>query len=354
MGKAAAIVSLALVAWLSWQGTTAVAPASTGARPPEGGALRTAATEVDLAGTDVSGWREGQLRALIKGWAGQIHQPPLDAYQDRATRGLIPHLNGLDVDEAASLERALAAPPGSHVDLVYREIPPKHTLDQMPDGAIYRGNEAKHAVTFLVNVAWGEQYLAAMLETFRKKGVGATFFLVGEWAGRLPEQAAAIAADGHEIASHGHTAAAFATLGPEQVAQEIRRAETAIMAATGQKPAFFSPHRGEISPQLLQTARTLGYPTVLWSLDTVDWSNPGVDWMLQRILSRAHNGALILMHPTAQTAEALEPMIDGLQRKGFRIVTLKTLLSPSPLARDGDPHQARTGNASRTAPGTAR
>lgn len=286
---------------------------------------------VTLAGQAVSGLPETEVRRLLEKRAGELRLAPVNARVDPATRGLIPPLAGRVLDVEATLARVRAAAPGQRVPLAFREEPPAVTLADLPPAPIYQGNPAKRAVTFLINVAWGQEHLPRMLEVLERHKVRATFFLVGKWVERFPEEARTIAEAGHEIASHGYSSAEFAGLTAEQVAAEIDRAEAAILAATGRKPRWFSPHKGEISPQLLRVARAKGYETILWSVDTVDWKKPGVDWMVERVTGGAHNGALILMHPTEQTAAALEPIILGLEKRGYRIVTLGTLLSPRSL-----------------------
>lgn len=333
---AAAALAALLLSWVAWTGRTPPAeppPLRPVTADPTSG-FRTVPKDVLLAGRNVSGWREPQVRQLLEQWAKEIRQAPVGAALDPATRGRVPELNGLEVDVVATLERLRVAAPGERVPLAFREVPPAVRLSDLPAGPIYSGNPGKHAVAFAVNVAWGEAFLPDMLRTLERKGVRATFFLVGQWAERYPEAAMAIAAGGHEIASHGYSAVEFDRLSPAEAADQIERAAEAIRNATGREPTLFSPHKGTFSPDLLRVANEKGYETVLWSLDTVDWMKPGVDRMVYRILSGAHNGAVILMHPTDQTAAALEPMIEGLRRKGYRIVTLGTLLSPSPLARD--------------------
>lgn len=301
-------------------------------RPPSPAAAGTAVVPegVTLAGYRIAGWRHDDVRLLLEELAERIRTEPVDARLDPATKGLVPPLNGLALDVEATLARIRSAGRDSRVELVLREVPPAVQPTDLPPAPVYRGNPAKRAVTLLINVAWGQEHLPEMLRVLADHGVEATFFLVGQWVEKHPHNAAAIAAAGHEIANHGYSPAEFAALSREQVGEEITRAERAILAATGRKPRYFSPHKGAISPALLQAARDKGYETILWSLDTVDWKKPGVDWMVERILSGAHNGALILMHPTEQTVRALAPIITGLRTQGLDIVPLGTLLSPSP------------------------
>lgn len=73
-----------------------------------------------------------------------------------------------------------------------------------------------------------------------------------------------------------------------------------------------------------------GYLTVLCSLDTADWMRPGVERIVRRIVPRAHNGGIVLMHPTEQTPQALIQIIKGLKEQGYKLVTISQLLSPNP------------------------
>ena len=66
---------------------------------------------------------------------------------------------------------------------------------------------------------------------------------------------------------------------------------------------------------------------VLWSLDTIDWRHPSPSTIRDRILSRVQPGDIILMHPTAETVQALPEMIAGIRAKGLQLVTLNQLLS---------------------------
>ena len=71
----------------------------------------------------------------------------------------------------------------------------------------------------------------------------------------------------------------------------------------------------------------LGYKTVLWTIDTADWQRPAPTVIIDRVIERASNGALVLMHPTQPTLEALPIIIDQLLKKGFRLVTVGELLA---------------------------
>jgi len=78
-----------------------------------------------------------------------------------------------------------------------------------------------------------------ILALFRKSRVRATFFILGELALKYPDAAAAIAAEGHEVASHGHTHRSLWRLTREEFARDLERSREAIKAAIGTAPAGY-------------------------------------------------------------------------------------------------------------------
>ena len=283
----------------------------------------------------VGGWPRERVEAWLGQLAPRVAMPPEDARPDPANRAVIPGLAGLELDEPASLAAILRAPRGSRVDLAFRAIPPRRDLDAFPQAPVYHGNRRKQAVTFLVNVAWGEEHLPAMLDAFDRGGVRVTFFPVGRWAEAHPDLVAAMARRGHELGSHGYSDALDLEGAPAaSVLADLRQGVAAVARAAGVEPAairFYSTHRGVRTAAVEQAAAEAGVRLIYWSLDTVDWMKPAPAAMARRIVTQARPGDLILMHPTAVTVEALPAMIEGLQRRGLAIVPLGQLLSPWPV-----------------------
>ena len=60
----------------------------------------------------------------------------------------------------------------------------------------------------------------------------------------------------------------------------------------------------------------------MWSVDTIDWQKPSPEVLKQRVLSKLHPGAFILMHPTESTAQSLETLIINMKQKDLHVVTV--------------------------------
>jgi peptidoglycan/xylan/chitin deacetylase (PgdA/CDA1 family) len=285
-----------------------------------------------LGGVEVTGWTAADLRAYLEPAASAPISPPVDARVDPDTRGLVPGLDGIALDVDATVAAVLAAQSGTRVAPVVVRVPPARSLADLAPAPVYNGNRGKQAVALLINVAWGEQFVPALLDELRAAKAPATFCLVGRWADAHPELVRQMAADGFGFCNHGYTDHGWAGIGEGAALTSIRRADAAIAALTGRKPTIFSPHKGEFNAAVLAASAATGHTLVLWSRDTIDWQNPPVYRVLERTAGRARGGDIILMHPTQVTLEALPAMIRAIRERGLRILSVGDLLSPDPWA----------------------
>jgi len=287
-----------------------------------------AATGVTFLGRDVGGCDAQQLAALLNDLAPSLQRDPVDARVDPDTKGLIPELYGRELDIQSTIAALLTAKPGAAVSPVFRPLKATKSLADLPPGVIYCGNPAKRQIALAINVAWGDEYIPGMLATLKEYNAHATFFFVGTWAEKNRTVVQEIAAAGHEVASHGYAHLHLTRASSETIRQDTAAASALLEEITRRPVRIFSPAYGEWDARVPIIARELGLTTVLWSIDTVDWKKPGVEAMTRNVLTRAHNGAIILMHPTDQTAKALPGMLSGLQKQGYALVSVSELLSP--------------------------
>jgi len=190
-----------------------------------------------------------------------------------------------------------------------------------------------------INVDWGEEYLPAILDILDQYHAKATFFVTGRWATKNPEMLKTLASRGHLIGNHGYYHSHPDQLTVTKNKEELTKTEKAIEAITGQKTTIYAPPYGERGRNGLVAADELGYITVLWTLDTIDWradSTPQV--IVQRIVNpKIRNGiipdkkgAIILMHPKENTVTALPQILSHLQQEGFQMVTIEKLITFEP------------------------
>ncbi len=281
-------------------------------------------------GEEVGGLQEKEIISVVTGKVKEVEQPPVDAILDPINGGVIPELNGLRVDIQATTEKILRAESKEVVSPLTEILEPQKTLKDFPYAPLYRGNPEKKEISFLINVAWGNEYIEEMLEVLDRYQVSCTYFFVGKWAEKNPDMVRQIISRGHEAANHGYRdSVLMSQLSSEEMEEDIQKTNEVIVELTGSVPQFFSSHCGELNQDILEVTAGLDMRTVMWSLDTVDWMLPGVKVMADKILGGAHNGATVLMHPTEQTPEALEIIIQGLQEQGYELVPLSRLIAPN-------------------------
>lgn len=94
-----------------------------------------------------------------------------------------------------------------------------------------------------------EDSVEIVLDLLADHDVRATFFVVGEIARTHPDLVARIAAEGHEIGSHGDTHRPLFELTPEEFATELARSTAAIRDATGTTPVGFRAPNFSVTPR---------------------------------------------------------------------------------------------------------
>lgn len=198
-------------------------------------------------------------------------------------------------------------------------------------GEIGRGNTARAQIALTIDAGSGAAATPSILDTLKKKGVRATFFLTGEWTDRYPDMARQIADGGHQLANHSYSHPDFTTISNKEIQQEIERTESAIHRATGKSPSrFLRPPFGARDARVIAQVESLGYREVYWTLDSTDWRPESTaDFVLRRVVNNASNGSIVVMHANAQqTAESLGEIIDQLRAKGYDLVTLDQVIAP--------------------------
>ncbi len=190
----------------------------------------------------------------------------------------------------------------------------------------YEGPKDKAQMALTINVAWGEEYLPAILDTLDKYDVKATFFFIGRWVEKFPDKVKEIQEKGHELGNHGYRHFHPKKLSKEQLIELIKENEKAIKDITGYQTNLFAPPYGEVDERIAQVAGEIGYKTIMWTADTIDWQRPKAEVIIERVLAKDTNGGIVLMHPTKPTAIALAEIIEKLQDKGYELITVSQLL----------------------------
>jgi len=239
----------------------------------------------------------------------------------------IPGRNGVKVNIEKSYEQMKKNATFDESLLVYEQVPPEITMDDLPAAPIYRGNPNKNMVALIINVSWGTEYIPAILNILKEHQVKANFFIEGKWAMENTDTVEMIHGQEHVIGNHAYNHPVMSRLSKQDSLEQISRTNEILEAITGETPQWFTPPSGDFNDQVVGAAAELDMETILWSVDTIDWKNPSVSVMMNRVNSNIHPGATLLMHPTSSIKEGLDSMIGNIKEKGYKIGTLNTLLS---------------------------
>ncbi len=170
----------------------------------------------------------------------------------------------------------------------------------------------------------------AVLEELERRGVRATFFLVGEQVQRNPSLATEIVAAGQGIALHCQRHRNLLRLTPMQVRDDLDRAREVIGAATGQTITLYRPPYGVLNLAALVIARRRGWRTLLWSHWGRDWEAKATPESICRLVtSGAGPGSVLLLHDAddysapgswRRTVQALPRVLDAMAARGLESV----------------------------------
>ncbi len=193
--------------------------------------------------------------------------------------------------------------------------------------AFYNGNLNKAEVSLMINVYWGTEYLDNMLNTLKDNDVKVTFFVGGMWASENEEMLQRFIDEGHELGNHGYYHKDHDKISVERNREEITITHKLVEKLTGVEMTLFAPPSGAYNTTTLSVADSLGYKTIMWTKDTIDWRDKDTSLIYKRAVAKPNNGDFILMHPTKNTAEALESIIKFYKTNNYRLVTVSQNLS---------------------------
>ena len=192
---------------------------------------------------------------------------------------------------------------------------------------IYNVQTEEKKIAFTMNWAWNAVDIGSILETLRANNVKITFFIVGEWADKYPEEVKKISEAGHEIGTHSNTHPHVNNLSAEKNLEEIKISVNKLEKLTNQKITLYRTPYGEYNDIVIETSRNNGYFPIQWNIDTLDYEGLNCEEMWNRIKGKLSNGSIILSHNgTEHTAESLDTIIKNIKKQGYDFVKVSDLI----------------------------
>lgn len=211
--------------------------------------------------------------------------------------------------------------------LLLKQINGSITTFVFSEDPIRHGDTESNRMAFTCNVDWGNDEIPKMLDVFDEKNIKITFFISGRWAKNNPELLKTIDERGHEIGNHGYGHKMHSKIDRQTNIHEIKRTEKVIQDILSIKTDLFAPPAGDFNEITIEVAKELGYRTILWSVDTIDWRQDSTSSVIiDRVMKKPHKGAILLMHPKPATVKALPTIIEKIREKGIIIGTVSQLI----------------------------
>jgi peptidoglycan-N-acetylmuramic acid deacetylase len=197
--------------------------------------------------------------------------------------------------------------------------------------AYYLGNTDKKELYLTFDEGYENGYTEKILDILKKHEVKAAFFVVKPYITSNENIIKRMVDEGHLVCNHTVHHPSMASIKDEsKFIEELSGVEKAFEEVTGKTmPKYFRPPMGKYSELSLQYTANYGYKTIFWSFAYDDWKpnkQPNEDYAKKKILTRTHNGAIILLHAVSKTnADILDYIITEWKKSGYELKSLDEL-----------------------------
>lgn len=198
--------------------------------------------------------------------------------------------------------------------------------------AYFIGNENDKVLYLTFDAGYEIDLTAGILDVLKKHEVPSAFFLVGNYIRDNPALINRMVAEGHIVANHTMTHPNMSKISDKEAfAKELHMVEAIYKQVTNQDmPKYYRPPQGIYSESNLKHAQELGYKTIFWSCAYKDWeenNQPSKKEAFDKLIPRAHPGAVILLHNTSKTnGMVLDELLTKYKAMGYRFESLDHLV----------------------------
>lgn len=209
------------------------------------------------------------------------------------------------------------------------------TMEDLEKHHAYYAEDTNNKVIYLTfDCGYENGNTEAILDALKNHNAPATFFVVGNFLESEPDLIRRMVKEGHTVGNHTYHHPDMTQISSEEEFQkELTSVEELYQKVTGESmPKYYRPPQGKYSEDNLEMADNLGYRTFFWSLAYVDWyddAQPTKEEAFEKLLSRIHPGAIVLLHNTSRTnAEILDELLGKWEDMGYTFLPLSNLYAP--------------------------
>ncbi|MGE7780619.1 polysaccharide deacetylase family protein [Peribacillus sp. NPDC097264] len=164
----------------------------------------------------------------------------------------------------------------------------------------------------------------AILKSLNKHQAHATFFVLGSRVEHYPEVLQKMIAQGNEIGNHSWDHPQLTRLNKKKIKSQINKTQLAVLKASGYEPSLIRPPYGAINDKVRKHIGDMD--VALWEIDPEDWKLRNKKKVVRKVMNKAEDGKIILMHDIYKTsAQAADEIIKQLDQQGYQLVTVSEL-----------------------------
>ena len=193
-------------------------------------------------------------------------------------------------------------------------IPKIRSLSQFKD---------KKLVAFTFDDGPNTKTTNLLLDNLDKYNAKVTFFVLGSRVDMHKEVLKRAYLEGNQIGSHTYNHKNLNLLDNDEIRKEIDNTNELIKEVIGVYPSILRPPYGNINKKVQKEVKM---PSILWSVDTLDWKYRDREKVKKTILENVHDGDIILLHDLYKTSiEGALDAMEELYKEGYRFVTIQEL-----------------------------
>jgi delta-lactam-biosynthetic de-N-acetylase len=210
------------------------------------------------------------------------------------------------------------------------------TADELKKyNAWYVGDKNKKIIYLTFDCGYENGNTEPILDALKKHNAKATFFVVGHFLESAPDIVKRMEEEGHAVGNHTYHHPDMSSISElASFQKEIDDVASLYQSITGKEMIkYYRPPQGKYSTENLKMAKELGYNTFFWSLAYVDWNvdnQPTKEEAFDKLLTRIHPGAIVLLHSTSKTnGEILDELLTKWEEMGYTFAPLSELIAES-------------------------
>jgi len=211
-------------------------------------------------------------------------------------------------------------------------------------GTIYRVHTDQKHVVLTFDDGPSPIWTPRILDELKNENIKATFFMIGHHVQKYPEIARRVAEEGHTIGNHGYAHSVMLYYKPAEIEEEIKYTEHVIKEITGVTTQYFRPPKAWLRRSIKEKVKSMGYETILWSLNSKDWVSFNHKSIASYISKNIKNGDILLFHDSGnvtsteggrrlQTVKTISLLARMLRKKGFDFISIEELINGQQLVR---------------------